>query len=155
MTDPLLYWIGKLNRRTGWYGSRLHVRLYRLLQGRLVGSLRGRPIVLLTTSGRRSGKPRTAPITVRREPAGYLAIASYAPQWQRNLEANPRAVIEDRGHEIAVEATIVHDPQERERFRGFYPALTTIEAIAESENRSVPLIRFTPLRVSDGPRGGG
>lgn len=154
MTDPVLYWIGKLNRRTGWYMSRLHIRLYRLLRGRLVGSLRGRPIVLLTTTGRRSGKPRTTPITVLREATGYLAIASYAPHWVRNLDSNPRAIIEDRRHKMIVEATVVHDPHDRESFRDFYPALTPIEAIAVAENRSVPLIRFIAHDNTEDRRGG-
>jgi deazaflavin-dependent oxidoreductase (nitroreductase family) len=142
MRVPLLYWIGRLNRRFGWRGSRLHVRAYRMLRGRLVGSMQGRPIVLLTTTGRVSGRPRTSPITVLRDRDGYLAVASYAPQWRRNLEANPHALVYDRGREVAVVASTCDDPMARERFRAFYPALTSIESLAAEEGRVVPLLRL-------------
>ncbi|MCC7078426.1 MAG: nitroreductase family deazaflavin-dependent oxidoreductase [Acidimicrobiia bacterium] len=149
--DPLLFWIGVLNRRTGWSGSKLHIWLYRRLRGRLVGSLRGRPIVLLTTTGRRTGQLRTAPITVLRDGDDYLAIASYAPQWARNLGADPTAVIEDRGATQRVTARISADIHDRERFREFYPALGGIEEIARKEQRPVPLFRFSPSRSALSP----
>jgi deazaflavin-dependent oxidoreductase (nitroreductase family) len=141
---PLVFWVGHVNPWSGWRGSRLHTLVYRALRGRLVGSMQGHRIVLLTTTGRRSGKPRTTPITVLVEPRGYLAIASYRPAWLANLRAEPSAEILDRGRRTRVLGTVCDDPEARERFRAFYPALTSIEEKAQAEGRTVPLLRFSP-----------
>ncbi len=142
------YLIGRLNKRLGWWWSKLHVRLYRLVHGRLVGQMRGRPIVLLTTTGRSSGLGRTVPVTVMRDATGYVAIASYQPQWFRNLLASPEAQIQDRDAQLDVVAAVDDDPGTREAFRAFYPALTRIEAHAQAA-AGVPIVRFT--RVTAGP----
>lgn len=83
------------------------------------------------------------PITVLRDGDGYLAIASYSPHWQRNLGVDPSVTIEDRGQVTACVATVSDDPEDRERFREFYPALSGIEEIARKEQRTVPLYRFS------------
>ena len=145
MGDPLVYRIGRLNRRWGWWGSKIHVLVYRVFRGRFVGALGGRPIVLLTTTGRSSGLERTTPITVMRDGPGYLAVASYGPQWQRNLESDPVAVIQDRGRTVRVLASVSQANADREGFRHFYPALKEIELVAAAEGRTVPLFRFTPI----------
>lgn len=148
--DPVTYWIGRLNRRLGWRWSRIHVHLYRLLGGRLVGRWHGRPIVLLTTTGRTSGLPRTTPITAMRIQGGYLAVASYRPQWFRNLLASPSAEIRDGSRRHRVHGRTADDDALREEFRSFYPALTLIEADAaapsvdrQSGSAAVPLVCFT------------
>jgi deazaflavin-dependent oxidoreductase (nitroreductase family) len=81
--------------------SAAHTRLYRLSGGRLgrkwhVGSAfrRGVPICLLTTTGRTSGLPRTAPLLHMADGDRVVLVASQGglpgnPQWYRNLLANP------------------------------------------------------------------
>lgn len=75
--------------------STAHVRLYRAtggLFGGLVGSL---PVLLLTTTGRRSGEPRTTALTYLRVDGRIFLVASYGganrhPAWYLNLQAEPR-----------------------------------------------------------------
>ncbi len=74
----------------------VHRRVYRLTGGKLGGRLGSMPVLLLTTIGRKSGRPHTQPLTYTQSGDGYAVIASKggAPQhplWYLNLRANPLA----------------------------------------------------------------
>jgi deazaflavin-dependent oxidoreductase (nitroreductase family) len=78
------------------YLGALHRVLYRVSGGRVGGRLWDMPIVLLTTTGRQSGKKRTVPLCSLRDGDDVVVIASYGglnqpPAWWLNLEANPNA----------------------------------------------------------------
>ena len=49
--------------------SRVHARAYRVSRGRILDRIAGMPVLLLTTTGRESGKPRTATLTYFRDGA--------------------------------------------------------------------------------------
>jgi deazaflavin-dependent oxidoreductase (nitroreductase family) len=71
--------------------------------------LEGRPLLLLTTTGRRSGEPYTTPMMYVRLDDRLLVIASAAgapkhPDWYRNLEADPAVTVEVDGGEHAATA---------------------------------------------------
>ena len=72
-----------------------HVRRYRETDG-AVGHIwrRGAKILLLTTRGRKTGEPRTAPLIYESSPNGYVIVASNGgaqkhPGWYRNLLRDP------------------------------------------------------------------
>lgn len=78
------------------YLGALHRLLYRTSGGRIGGRLWDLPVVLLTTTGRKSGKQRTVPLCSLRDGEDVVVIASYGgldqpPAWWLNLEANPHA----------------------------------------------------------------
>ena len=86
---PLLQW------RWPRVGTPLHVRLYRLLGGRLVGGTS----LLLTTVGRRSDRPRTVIVGHLRDGDDVIVadanIANQAlPSWVLNLRAHPEAEVQ-------------------------------------------------------------
>ena len=57
--------------------SRAHVALYRVSGGRLAGRIpSGAPVLLLTTTGRKSGKQRTTPLLYLEDAGRYVVIAS-------------------------------------------------------------------------------
>jgi F420H(2)-dependent quinone reductase len=69
-----------------------------------------RPLVLLTTVGRRTGMPRTTPMMYVRDGDRIFVIASNAgapadPQWYRNLVVNPSVTVELPGEEFKARAT--------------------------------------------------
>lgn len=83
-----LRWTGKLN-----------VPVYRLSGGRLGGRVGRAPVLLLTTTGRRSGERRTTPVVYLAAGEKLVLIDTNAgnerlPAWSLNLAADPRAEVE-------------------------------------------------------------
>jgi F420H(2)-dependent quinone reductase len=76
------------------------VARYEATGGAEGGELGGLPVIILTTSGARSGQTRKTPIMRVEQDGVYAAIASYAgrptnPQWYANLVAHPDATVQD------------------------------------------------------------
>jgi deazaflavin-dependent oxidoreductase (nitroreductase family) len=124
----LLRWSGKMN-----------VPLYRLSRGRIGGRIGRAPVLLLTTTGRKSGVSRTAPVLYMRDGERLVVIGSNAgnvkaPAWALNLRATPDAVVEVGADKSSVRARVA-DGEERaelwrrmnEQYGGFedYKARTT------------------------------
>src|SRR5664279_749464 len=89
----------------------LHVALYRLTGGILGGNLLVARTLLLTTSGRKSGKARTTPLRYLRQGDDYLIVASnwgkpQPPAWFYNLQANPTVTIQVMGKRMSARAEI-------------------------------------------------
>jgi deazaflavin-dependent oxidoreductase (nitroreductase family) len=85
-----------LVRSTTKYVGALHRLLYRLSRGRVGGRIWDLPIVLLTTTGRQTGKKRTVPLCSFPYGDDVVVIGSYGgldqpPAWWLNLQANPQA----------------------------------------------------------------
>jgi deazaflavin-dependent oxidoreductase (nitroreductase family) len=76
-----------------------HIDEFRANGGKLGGGFEGRPVLLLTTIGRKSGDPRTAPMMYLREDGHLYVFASKGgaptdPHWYQNLVANPKVTVE-------------------------------------------------------------
>src|SRR5262245_33138739 len=90
--------------------GRFHTWLYRVSGGRLLGSVGlGRQILLLTTTGRRSGVPRTTPLVYMPDGERYVVYGSNGgletpPAWLLNLETRPDAEVEIGKRRIPVRA---------------------------------------------------
>src|SRR6266850_4156763 len=75
------------------------IKAFRANNGRLDDQGRGRSLLLLTTTGARSGQPRVAPLAFTRSGENYVVIASKGgspthPDWYRNLVSNPDVTVE-------------------------------------------------------------
>jgi deazaflavin-dependent oxidoreductase (nitroreductase family) len=83
------------------------------------GPFLGRPVLILTTTGARTGEPRVAPLVFSRDGDRLVIMASKAgapenPAWYANLTANPVVTVETGGEAFQARATTVHG-EERER----------------------------------------
>ncbi len=118
--------------------GRMNIPVYRATRGRLMGKVGRAPVLLLTSTGRRSGVPRTAPVVYRADGSDLIVIGSNAgnanePGWSHNLKANPDAHVEVGAEHRDVRARVA-EGEERERlwkamneqYAGFddYEALT-------------------------------
>ena len=80
--------------------GKFHTWIYRLSGGRILGSVGlGRQVLLLTTTGRRSGTARTTPLVYMPDGDRFVVYGSNGglespPAWLLNLEARPEAEIE-------------------------------------------------------------
>ena len=116
------------------------------------------PVLLLTTVGRRSGKARTTPLTFLRDGTDLVVIASNGgadrpPDWARNLQHTPRAVVEIGTDKLVVTARAASE-QERERL---WKVITATYAgyarYQERTARRIPVVLLTPEgRQFDGPK---
>ncbi len=106
-----LRWTGKLN-----------VPLYRVSGGRLAGKVGDGPVLLLTTTGRKSGEPRTAPVLYLERGASLILIDTNAgneklPGWSHNLKAKPEAEVQIGRHTMAVTARVARGAEREELWR--------------------------------------
>jgi deazaflavin-dependent oxidoreductase (nitroreductase family) len=106
-----LRWAGKLN-----------TPLYRLSGGRVGGKVGRAPVLLLTTTGRKSGQPRTAPVLYLADGPNVVLINTNAgnakvPAWSLNLKANPEAEVEIGRERRPVRARIAEGEERAELWR--------------------------------------
>lgn len=96
-----------------------HVRVYRETGGERGYDWRGTTVLLLTTTGRRSGRPRTTPLIFRTDGDRWVLVASkggwpHNPSWYENLSSSPEATIQIRSEEISVRSSTA-EGDERDR----------------------------------------
>ena len=119
----------------------------RSLGGRFIA---GTPILLLTTTGRRTGKRRT-PLAYVREGERYVLCASNGgsaahPGWYHNLRATGRAEIQVGPDRLGVSARTA-DPEERgQLFPRFVQMYKGYAAYEHKTSRQIPLVLLTPDR---------
>ncbi len=95
----------------------MHRTLYRALGGRFVG----RNILILTTTGRKTGRRRSTPLYYVRDGEDYVVIASnggddWYPGWWHNIRANPDLEIEVGRSRIPCKAEQVSEADRRPLF---------------------------------------
>jgi deazaflavin-dependent oxidoreductase (nitroreductase family) len=126
--------------------------VYRVSRGRATFTswVTGLPIVMLTTRGAKSGRPRTLPVLGVPHEGSLVVIASnygqeHNPAWYHNLRAHPRASIIFEGERREVMAReLSGEESERCYARGveIYPGWTSYRRRAA--NREIPVIELRP-----------
>ena len=91
-------------------GLATQVWIYRRTKGRRAGSVRGTPVLLLTTTGRKSGERRTRPVGYLPDGDRFLVCGSnsgsdHPPAWSLNLRAHPDATVEVGARTLLVTAS--------------------------------------------------
>src|ERR1700689_2164757 len=93
--------------------DRRQVELYEATNGKEGGTLNGKPVIILTFKGAKSGKIRKTPLMRIEHNGTYAVVASNGgapahPLWYRNIVANPIAELQD--------GAVKHDMRVREVF---------------------------------------
>jgi F420H(2)-dependent quinone reductase len=143
-------------RRSAWRRllqralTSLHIACYRATGGVIGHRLGPLPNLLLTTTGHRSGKPRTTPLTYIRV-SGLLALVASnfgsrtSPHWYRNLEAHPGASVQLKWKRWQVRA---RPPTVEERELIWSAALSIWPAwkgYARRAQRDIPIVILEPM----------
>ncbi|UYP20904.1 nitroreductase family deazaflavin-dependent oxidoreductase [Rhodococcus sp. Z13] len=114
--------------------SRFNVAAYKATNGRIGGKWRvgsafpwGIPVCLLTTTGRKTGRPRTAPLLFLEDGDKVVLVASQGglpkhPLWFRNLQANPEVTVQIRSRVRTMRARVATD----EERAVYWPRLTAM-----------------------------
>jgi deazaflavin-dependent oxidoreductase (nitroreductase family) len=126
-----------------------HVRVYRETGGER-GYIwkNGTTILLLTTTGRSSGEPRTTPLIHRVDDGRWVIVASKGgtpdhPAWFKNLEADPEAEIQVRDEEIPVRASVAEGEERARLWRDMAEVWPDYDAYQERTDREIPVVVLT------------
>ncbi|MER5704265.1 nitroreductase family deazaflavin-dependent oxidoreductase [Micromonospora sp. NPDC002296] len=160
--------LGTLTRRLGhhrWFGAAARLLVPadrvvgRLTRGRVV-ALGLIPSLVITTTGRRSGLPRSNPLLYVPDGDAYVVIGSnwgqqHQPGWAMNLLANPEAEVDVKGRRVAVRAEAATGA-ERDRLWTLlvteWPAYRTY--VERAGGREIRIFRLVPAGRG-GPGGTG
>ena len=132
--------------------SRLNTWIYRLSGGRIGGRFPGgAPVLLLTTTGRKSGRPQTAPLLYLQEGDSYVVVASKGgmaenPLWFKNLEANPRVEIEVGNRKLPATARRATDAEKAALWPRLVAMYSSYADYQARTTRSIPVVILTPQR---------
>jgi deazaflavin-dependent oxidoreductase (nitroreductase family) len=125
--------------------------LLKISRGRLGNSFLGVPVLLLTTTGRKSGRPRTHPLYYLAAGDRIVIVASNAgtakdPAWLLNLQANPNVSIDVKGDIRQMKAHIASDAEKAE----LWPTLTALfpkwQMMEDRSKRSFKVVILKPLQ---------
>ena len=138
-----LRWAGKMN-----------VPVYRATGGRLMGKVGRAPVLLLTTTGRKSGQERTAPVVYLADGENVVVINTNAgnakiPAWSLNLKANPEAEVEVGRKRYLVRARIAEGEERTELWRKHNEQYAGFDDYQEKLDReaSVIVLSTTPSMI--------
>ncbi|PXX61547.1 deazaflavin-dependent oxidoreductase (nitroreductase family) [Nocardia tenerifensis] len=124
---------------------------FRANEGKVGGPFEGKDLLLLTTTGAKSGLPRTSPVAYLRDQGRLVIIASKAgaptsPDWYHNLRANPDVTIEIGTETHQATATPIPTGPERDRL---YAAMVEImPGFAEYEQKTTRTIPVVTLNIT-------
>ena len=129
--------------------SRAHAWLLRRSNGRLGRRFIGAPVLVLRTTGRRSGQPRESPMFFVRDGERFAVVASNAaskrpPAWWLNLQADPgaQALVDGQWHPVrGRHATDEEEGRLWPSFQEIYAGYDHYRAIA---SRELPVVVLEP-----------
>jgi len=113
--------------------------------GTLPDGASGAPILLLTTTGRRSGQPRTVPLLYTRDGERYVVLASYLgspthPDWYHNLLAQPTATVELPGERFAVRCSVAQGAERDRLFERQAAQMPMFTEYQQKTSRRIPVV---------------
>jgi F420H(2)-dependent quinone reductase len=109
----------------------------------------GAPILLITTTGRKSGRPWTNPVMYQRDGDGYVVVASNGgasrhPGWWLNLRRHAAATIQVGREVIPVTATRTSGAERERLFGLMVKAYKGFAAYETKTERKIPVVRLAP-----------
>jgi deazaflavin-dependent oxidoreductase (nitroreductase family) len=128
-----------------------HVQAYRESDGEVGYEWNGAPTLLLTTTGRRSGEPRTSALIYARDGEDYLIVGSVGgmpkhPAWYLNLQANPQASIQVKAEHLDVVARTAKDDEKPRLWALVNEVWPNYEKYQSRTERVIPIVVLTPAR---------
>jgi deazaflavin-dependent oxidoreductase (nitroreductase family) len=126
-----------------------HVAAYQETDGARGHDWRGTTILLLTTTGRKTGEPHTTPLIHRKDGDRYVIVASKGgapddPAWFKNMQAKPEAEVQDRGEHVPARMTVA-EGEERARLWGLMTEVwPDYDEYAKKTDREIPVVVLEP-----------
>ena len=121
---------------------------FRANEGRVGGPFAGSPMLLLHSTGAKSGEERVNPLATFPQDEGWVIVASAAgqpknPGWYYNLLANPETTIEFGTETVPVRATVVEEGRDA-LWAHVIATNPGFQGYQDRAERTIPLVRLTP-----------
>jgi deazaflavin-dependent oxidoreductase (nitroreductase family) len=123
---------------------------FRAGDGQLSGPMEGAPILLLTTTGRHSGKAHTTPVGFI-DAEGRVAVAAanggsdHHPDWYHNIDSDNQITIEVRGASIPSIATIAAGAERGDLLQRIAESLPGMPDHLSATTREIPVVIFSAV----------
>jgi deazaflavin-dependent nitroreductase family protein len=130
-------------------GTFLHKQLYQRSGGRFGAKVGSIQMLILTTTGRKSGQPRTTMLNYGVDGDRLVLVASFGgddrhPQWYRNLEANPEVTVQI-GTETRRMKAVTATPEEKPRLWSLMTArYSGYDGYQRRTKREIPVVVLSP-----------
>ena len=128
------------------------IYLYKMSSGRIGGRLSGLNVLLLTTTGRKSGKQRTTPLGYFRDEEGsYVIIGSNAgfnthPAWFHNLKNQPQVTIQVKDKNLKVHAEVVRPDRRNQLWSRLVELAPFYDNYTKKTSREIPVVILHPMQ---------
>ena len=119
---------------------------FRANEGKTSGPFENQPLMIMTTTGAKSGKERVIPIVYTRDGDRIVIAASKAgaptnPDWYFNIVAHPEVTIELPGETFTARGAVVEDRAERDRlYAAHAEAMPGFAEYEQKTDRVIPVI---------------
>ncbi|MDF3043513.1 MAG: nitroreductase family deazaflavin-dependent oxidoreductase [Thermomicrobiales bacterium] len=125
--------------------NRKLIEEYRANGGKVSGMFAGAPLLLLTTTGARSGQPRVAPLAYTTDNDRLVVIASKGgapthPDWYHNLRANPEVTVEVGTESFPARATVVEGAERQRLFDQMAAQMPNFAEYQRNTTRRIPVV---------------
>jgi deazaflavin-dependent oxidoreductase (nitroreductase family) len=129
--------------------SKIQVAVFRGTDGKYMAFMRGMPVLLLTTIGRKSGQARTTPLMYIQDGESYVITASNNgrdkhPAWFYNLKASPQAEIALPGKRLQVAATIATTTEKDRLWPELVEQAPFFDDYRKKTSRDIPMVLLKP-----------
>lgn len=124
---------------------------FRANQGRVSGMFEGARLILLTTTGARSGRPHTVPLGFLRDRDDRLLVIASAggsprhPAWFHNLRADPVATVEDGAFIYEATASVLTGAERDDAWARAAETSDGWDGYQRSSGRTLPIVALTPI----------
>ena len=131
-------------------GRALNNGLYRATGGRLMGTVRGMPVLLLTVRGRKTGAKHTTAVLYLEDDGTYLVTGSGGgsakePQWFQNLRRADEAEIEVGRRRLGVSVTVAAGAQREILWQKLLVQAPFFADYQAKVERQIPMAVLTPV----------
>ena len=121
---------------------------FRANGGKAGGMFEGAPLILLTTTGAKSGQPRIAPLVYTTDGDRIVIIASKGgapthPDWYHNIVANPDVTVELGTEKFPARAEIAAEPERTRLFNAQADIMPNFYEYQQNTDRTIPVITIS------------
>ena len=121
---------------------------FRANEGKMSGQFADAPLLLLTTTGAKTGLVRVNPLAYLNDGDRYFIIASFAgaptnPPWYFNLLAQPKVSVEVAGDQFSAKADVVDEPERTELYARMVETMSVFAEYQDKTTRVIPVIALT------------